>query len=108
MQERIGATPRPTPGRLPAITLWLTIDTSGPLPTAQSTGIISLMTTLAEIERAAEQLPGAEQTKLFYFLVQRIFATGLPLPEPREFSAEQLQHWLEIDEADMNRFRTGA
>jgi hypothetical protein len=49
------------------------------------------MNTLAEIERAAEQLPGSEQTELLYFLLQRLGATNLPLPEPREFSSEQLK-----------------
>ncbi|MBM3888522.1 MAG: hypothetical protein FJ388_05275 [Verrucomicrobia bacterium] len=65
------------------------------------------MTTLAEIERAAEQLPGAEQAELLYFLVQRLGEANLPLPEPREFSAEQLQQWMDEDEADMKRFKTG-
>ena len=66
------------------------------------------MKTLAEIERAAEQLPGAEQTELIYFLVQRLDAANLPLPEPRQFSVEQLQQWMEEDEADMQRFKAGA
>jgi hypothetical protein len=66
------------------------------------------MKTLAEIERAAEQLPGAEQTELLYFLVQRLDEANLSLPEPREFSTEQLQQWMDIDEADMRRFKAGA
>lgn len=66
------------------------------------------MKTLAEIERAAEQLPGAEQTELLYFLVQRLDETNLPLPEPRQFSVEQLQQWMDEDEADMRRFKAGA
>lgn len=65
------------------------------------------MTSLAEIERAAEQLPGAEQTELLYFLVQRLGEANLPLPEPREFSAGRLQQWMDKDEADMKRFKTG-
>jgi hypothetical protein len=65
------------------------------------------MTRLAEIERAAEQLPGAEQTELLYFLVQRLGEANLPLPAPREFSADQLQQWMDKDEADMKRFETG-
>lgn len=67
-------------------------------------GTISPMKTLAEIERAAEPLPAAEQTELFYFLAQRLDEANLPLPEPREFTAEQLQRWMDEDEADMPRF----
>lgn len=65
------------------------------------------MKTLAEIESAAGQLPGAEQTELLYFLVQRLDETKLPLPEPREFSAEQLKKWMDEDEEDMRRFKAG-
>lgn len=66
------------------------------------------MKTLAEIERAAEQLPGAEQTELMYFLAQRLDEASLPLPEPREFSTEQLQQWMDEDEADLRRFKAGS
>ncbi len=66
------------------------------------------MKTLTEIERAAERLPGAEQTELLYFLAQRLDEANLPLPEPREFSAEQLQQWMDTDEADMRRFKAGS
>jgi hypothetical protein len=66
------------------------------------------MKTLAEIERAAEQLPGSEQTELLHFLLQRLGATSLPLPEPREFSSEQLKQWMDEDEGDMRRFKSGA
>jgi hypothetical protein len=66
------------------------------------------MKTLAEIERAAEQLPEVEQTELFYFLAQRLDEASLPLPEPRAFSTEQLQQWMDEDEADMRRFKAGA
>ena len=66
------------------------------------------MKTLAEIERAAEQLPGAEQAELLYFLVQRLDAVNLPLPEPREFSTEQLKRWMDEDEADLRRFKAGS
>jgi hypothetical protein len=65
------------------------------------------MKTLAEIERAAEQLPEAEQTELLYFLAQRLDATNLPLPEARDFSTDQLQQWMDEDEADLRRFKTG-
>jgi hypothetical protein len=62
---------------------------------------------LAEIERAAEQLPASEQTELLYFLVQHLDQENAPLPEPREFSREQLERWMDKDEADMQRFKAG-
>ena len=78
------------------------------LPIDATTGMITSVNKLAEIERAAEQLTGAEQTELLYFLAQRLSDKNLPLPEPREFSAEQLQKWMDEDEADMRRFKAGA
>jgi hypothetical protein len=66
------------------------------------------MKTLAEIEEAAQQLPPAKQTELLYFLIRRLEEANLPLPAPREFSAEQLQQWLDQDEEDMRRFKAGA
>jgi len=82
--------------------------TGGKLARPNEIGHKTSMKTLAEIERAAEQLPGAEQTELLYFLVQRLDETNLPLPEPRQFSVEQLQQWMDEDEADMRRFKAGA
>jgi hypothetical protein len=61
---------------------------------------------LAELERAAEQLPASQQTELLYFLVQRLDKDNLPLPEPREFSRDQLECWMDEDEADMKRFNS--
>jgi hypothetical protein len=66
------------------------------------------MKTLAEIERAAQQLPPAKQTELLYFLVQRVDEAKLPLPTPRDFSTEQLQNWLDQDDDDMHQFRADA
>ena len=66
------------------------------------------MKTLAEIESAAQQLTGVEQTELLYFLARRLGDTNLPLPEPRDFSAEQLKQWMDEDEADMRCFHTSA
>lgn len=78
------------------------------LPNEAAAGIVARMKTLAEIENAAKQLTGAEQTELLYFLAQRLGDTSLPLPEPHEFSAEQLKQWMDEDEADMRRFTAGA
>ncbi len=78
------------------------------LPNEAAAGIVTRMKTLAEIESAAQQLTGAEQAELLYFLAQRLGDTNLPLPEPREFSAEQIKQWMDEDEADMRRFKAGA
>ena len=67
-----------------------------------------IVKTLLDIERAAGELPPAQQTELLYFLAERLGDTSLPLPEPREFSAEQLEQWMDADEAAMRRFREGA
>jgi hypothetical protein len=66
-----------------------------------------IVKTLAEIERAAEQLPEAQQAELVYYLIQRLDEANLPLPEPREFSTGQLQQWMDEDEADLRRFKAG-
>ena len=66
------------------------------------------MSTLAEIENAVTKLPSAQQTELLYFLAQRLGDAELPLPEPREFTPEQLDKWMDEDEAAMRRFREGA
>lgn len=62
------------------------------------------MTTLAEIETAAEALSAAEKRELVLFLTSRLRAEGAPLPEPRSIPPEQLARWMEEDEADMRQF----
>lgn len=66
------------------------------------------MKTLPEIERAIEDLPPAEKAELLLFIAQNLRECQAPLPDPRSFSAEQLQAWLSEDEAAMRRFEAGA
>ena len=66
------------------------------------------MKTLAEIERAVEALPSGKKTELLLFVAQRLREEQAPLPEPRDFSDEQLRVWMDEDEEAMRRFRTGA
>jgi len=40
--------------------------------------------------------------------VESLRVDQAPLPEPRLFSDEQLQAWMDEDEAAMRRFRAGA
>ena len=66
------------------------------------------MKTLAEIERAVEELPPAEKMELLLFIARRLREEQAPLPESRDFSDEQLRAWMDEDEEAMRRFRSGA
>jgi hypothetical protein len=63
------------------------------------------MSTLAEIEAAAEALPPEQKHELLLFLAARLRAAGARLPEPRKFAPEQVAAWVHEDEADLRRFR---
>jgi hypothetical protein len=66
--------------------------------------VSAAMSTLAEIEQATEALPAEEQALLFLRLGQRLRRTGR-LPEPREYSAEQIAAWIKEDEEDGRKLR---
>ena len=61
------------------------------------------VSTLAEIERAAEALPADQKQELMLFLAARLRADGARLPEPRRFSPEQVEAWIAEDEAELRR-----
>ncbi|MBM3884160.1 MAG: hypothetical protein FJ387_31385 [Verrucomicrobia bacterium] len=63
------------------------------------------MSTLAEIERAAEALPSEQKQQLLLFLATRLRAERACSPEPRKFTREQMDAWIAEDEADLQRFR---
>lgn len=65
------------------------------------------MSSLAEIEAAADALPPEEKQQLLLFLAARLRAQGAGMPEPRKFSREQMASWIAEDEADMRRFQEG-
>ncbi len=65
------------------------------------------MSTLEEIEIAADALSAEQKQKLLLFLVERMRAQGAKLPEPRSFSAEQVQNWISEDEEDLKLFDQG-
>ena len=65
------------------------------------------MSTLAEIEAAADALSPAQKQELLLFLATRLRAQGARLPETRQFAREKIASWIERDEADMQRFREG-
>jgi len=56
------------------------------------------MSTLAEIEAAADALPPEQKQKLFLFLAARLRGEDASLPPPREFSREQIADWSADDE----------
>lgn len=66
-----------------------------------------VMSTLAEIEAAADALPPEQKQELLLFLVARLRAAGQGLPEPRRFTQDQIGAWISEDEEDMRRFREG-
>ena len=62
------------------------------------------MSTLAEIETAAEALPLEQKEELFLFLATRLRTGAGPLPESRELSREEVQQWITDDEQGYRRF----
>ncbi len=64
-----------------------------------------VMSSLAEIEQAAEKLSPQQKQELMLFLGARLRAERAGLPEPRQFSREQVQSWVAEDEADLKKFR---
>jgi hypothetical protein len=63
------------------------------------------MSTLVEIESAAKQLPESDRQRLLISLMQSLRLTSQPLPVPRLFSIEEMQGWMDEDEADLKTLR---
>ena len=63
------------------------------------------MSTLSEIEAAAEGLRPEQKQELMLFLAARLRAQGARPPEPLNFSREEIAGWIAEDEADMRRFQ---
>jgi hypothetical protein len=63
------------------------------------------VSTLAEIEDAADALPPEQKQELFLFLAARLRGGVGQAPPPREFTQEQVKGWIADDEAGMRRFR---
>jgi hypothetical protein len=66
------------------------------------------MQTLVDIEQAVQRLSAEQQAELLLFVAERLRSQSAPLPEPRDFSEEQLRAWLDEDERAMARFRAGS
>ena len=65
------------------------------------------MSTLAEIEAAADALTPEQKQELLLFLATRLRAQAAKPRDPRKFSREEIANWIARDEADMQRFREG-
>jgi hypothetical protein len=63
---------------------------------------------LGEIETAVEALTGAEKEELLIFVADRLRSERGALPEPREFSPDEVAKWVAQDEEDMRRFNQTA
>lgn len=63
------------------------------------------MSTLAEIEAAADVLPPEQKQELFLFLAARLRAGGGALPTPRDFSRKKIDAWIADDSEGMRRFQ---
>lgn len=63
------------------------------------------MSTLVEIETAAKQLPESDRQRLLISLMQSLRLTGRPLPPPKLFAIEEMQKWMDEDEADLKALR---
>ncbi len=62
------------------------------------------MTSLDEIETAANALPIAEKQQLMLFLAARLLEQGEPLPEFSGLAGGMRTDWMAEDEAAMRRF----
>ena len=66
------------------------------------------MSTLSEIEIAADSLPPEQKQELILFLASRLRSNGAQLPSPRQFAPQEIASWIAEDEADLKRFREDA
>ena len=76
------------------------------MPVAHGSCMVLPMSTLAEIEAAADSLPSAEKEELLRFLAMRL-RKERAMPEPRIYSDAELATMLAEDEAGGERFRQG-
>ncbi len=70
----------------------------------QGDGYFPRMSTLAEIEAAADTLTLEQKQELILYLAARLRADGAQMPAPRKFTMEEMAGWIAEDEAGMERF----
>jgi hypothetical protein len=66
------------------------------------------MSTLTEIEAAADSLPPEQKQELILFLASRLRSNGAQLPPVRQFAVGEIASWMAEDEADLKRFQASA
>jgi hypothetical protein len=66
------------------------------------------MSTLAEIEQAAEVLPVEQKQRLVAFLLTGLRKDGAPLPPPRDIPQATIEQWVAEDEEGFRKFKAGA
>ena len=69
---------------------------------------MSRMSALEELEKAADTLPPDQKQELMLFLAARLRTQGGRLPEPRQYSAEEIEGWIAEDDADWKKLIAGA
>jgi hypothetical protein len=66
------------------------------------------MSTLAELEKAADILPPDQKRQLAWFLLTRLRAEAdMELPPVRDIPKEQIEKWVAADEAGYQDFLAG-
>jgi hypothetical protein len=63
------------------------------------------MSTLADVEKAADALSQEEKERLILFLAARLRGEGVRTPPPRTLSREQVDAWIAEDEAELRAFK---
>ena len=61
------------------------------------------MTTLAEIETAADALSLEQKTELLLFLAARLRSERASMPKPRSFAPQRIAAWIAEDEAGLRQ-----
>ena len=66
------------------------------------------MSSLLEIEEAADVLPIEEKKELVAFLLTRLRGVGAELPPVRDIPKETIDRWVADDEEGYRKFLAGA
>ena len=66
------------------------------------------MSTLAEIEQAAEVLPVEQKQRLLFSLLTGLRKGGAELPPPRDIPKATIGQWVAEDEESFRKFKAGA
>jgi len=67
-----------------------------------------LMSTLAEIEQAADVLPVEQKQRLLASLLTGLRKGGAQLPPPRDIPKATIEQWVAEDEEGFRKFKAGA